>query len=215
MALYDPAFYAPEDMADAETYARKAEYQKANIVQREDGTDVWTTVWYDEDAQWWEGWHSAQPFQTWYASSEEDWSLIGYELWEHGPDSADDGDDGDILEGYYTEPNPSGPLDWPEELLALKGMAQTGHWHVTRAGIMEDGPKMTFSPETLRWYEQCAVIKGKSEGKGWGKAFGKNTLALIQQKKSEGRVPDPLPILPHLLKRKGTKAKMLRKGKGQ
>ena len=140
MALHDPPFYDPEDLADAETYARKAEYQKANIVQREDGTDVWTTVWYNEDAQWWEGWHSAQPFQTWYASSEEDWSLIGYELWKHRPSGAE-GKDDLFLEGYYTEPNPSGPMDWPEHLLALRGTAQTGHWHVTR------------SLETLRWDE--------------------------------------------------------------
>ena len=30
----------------------------------------------------------ASDAQWWYASSEEDWSLIGYELWKHGPDGA-------------------------------------------------------------------------------------------------------------------------------
>ena len=64
------------------------------------GTDFWQSSWYDDDQQWWVGFHTLKPFKDFHLSQKYDWALIGYELWPYNRD-------GWLQEAYYAHPNPS------------------------------------------------------------------------------------------------------------
>ena len=64
------------------------------------GVDMWLSSWWNEEIQWWVGWHSLKDFVDFHLTQEDDWFLIGYELWPYNRD-------GCLLEAYYADPNPS------------------------------------------------------------------------------------------------------------
>ena len=83
------------------------------------GADAWLGGFWDDRSQWFTGWHQSgarglQGLTDW-AWPSDNWSLIGYERWEHRRR-------GDMLvEAYYVDPNPSTLRD---------AGPPTGHWHV-------------------------------------------------------------------------------------
>ena len=47
------------------------------------GTDIWVSAKFNEDAQWWVGWHTSKGLDSWFRTKPSKWRLIGWELWGH------------------------------------------------------------------------------------------------------------------------------------
>ena len=47
------------------------------------GTDIRVSAKFNEDAQWWVGWHTSKGLDSWFRTKPSKWRLIGWELWGH------------------------------------------------------------------------------------------------------------------------------------
>ena len=124
------------------------------------GCDVWTSSHYNDNGQWWVGWHSDNSFPNWHLGQAAHWTLIGYERWRqdnHGPAWK--------AHACYAEPNPS---------LSLAGsnLTPVGHWHITY-NQQGEHIEVRYYHDTLTWNEEEAFLKGSGKDKASPKGSGK------------------------------------------
>ena len=114
------------------------------------GFDFWQSSFYDEDMQWWTGWHSRAPFERFHLTRSSEWTLIGYELWRKQPSY--------LVEAYYAYPNPSTSI-------AGSNLTPQGHHYIA---YDDEGEVTTsfYSNGILKWRKVESFIKGKGKGKG-------------------------------------------------
>ena len=88
------------------------------------GVDLWLSSWHKEGMQWWVGWHTIRPFEEFHIGRNDDWTLIGYELWQDGGRY--------MSETYLAEPSPSPgrPRPPPLQVHAAGPSTPPGHWHI-------------------------------------------------------------------------------------
>ena len=80
------------------------------------GADFWLSSFYDDDHQWWVGFHTLKSFRHLHLSQAQDWHLIGYEKWPYHKE-------GWMVEAYYNVPNPSTAKQGTD-------LRPQGHWHL-------------------------------------------------------------------------------------
>ena len=161
------------------------------------GVDAWLAGHWNENSQWYTGWHLPGPA---YATGGMAWSwpnanwiLIGFERWDYFrkyPHTR-------LMEAMYQHPNPSTAREY-ELAEDPNFLIPVGHWHVTyrRSGQQQS---CTWLPNALE-EPQHLYLKGQVQDKGTGKGQeGKG------KGKGKGKVQD---------KGKG-KGQVLGKGKGK
>ena len=111
------------------------------------GADFWQSSFHVEDAQWWIGFHSLNPLATWHLAAEEDWKLIGWQLWRTHY----------LIEAYYATPNPSTEEEGSD-------LTPTGHYTVYFDDDTRDWVYEGYNGVLLSWDEEGAFLKGGSKG---------------------------------------------------
>ena len=134
------------------------------------GVDAWLAGNWDEDSQWWTGWHlhwracpNGLPDWSWPSGG---WTLIGHERWEWFKTSPQMR----LMEAFTNHPNPS-TTAWD----STADLTPEGHWHVVynRQGHDVSSawlPNPLTEPEHL--YLKGSGGKGQGEPKGKGKGNG-------------------------------------------
>ena len=130
------------------------------------GMDWWEGSYFhpqspNNGTQWWVGYHTSKDLTTWaWPDPDNDWWLIGHELWQYGPQPKKH----DWLkEAYYVVPNPSA-TGWGRDL------TPKGYWYV-RFNKRGDQVESAYFPNP-QLAAGDVFLKGKGKGSGKGKAKG-------------------------------------------
>ncbi len=124
------------------------------------GTDIRVSAKFNEDAQWWVGWHTSKGLDSWFRTKPSKWRLIGWELWGHEAEWPH------VI--CHNVPDPSTtPLHEPK--------VPTSSWHATydANGVLEhsweEGPMPIDVDANDMWPKGAAKGKGRGMGQWKGK----------------------------------------------
>ena len=159
------------------------------------GVDIWRGSFWEQNSQWWIGWHMpngstglAALDAFWQDPNGAEWQLIGHEKWLYTRRGG-----AKLVEAYYNNPNPSTGQPWEGAIghhhLAL---GRNGRWinkwvptpigdhpiylkgGVTSPKGKGDGNGKNTAPKGGKAKGKWQP-KGKGQGKDQGKGTGKNT----------------------------------------